>query len=127
MIQKIGIKHIGINAKAEEALRIADLFSKMLGIPTIPGEKSDFSGSLIEVMKGCGRGTHGHIAFGVDSIEEAVLEFQARGVQFDSSSAQYDEQGKMKVLYLQGEYGGFAVHLARWQQIAEEESHCGRM
>ena len=114
MFPEITIKHIGINAATSvEADRVAQIFSEMMGVETVCGIKSNFSGDLIEVMKGNGRGTYGHIALAVDSIEEAIPCFQSRGISFDAESAGYDENGIMKIIYLEGEYAGFAVHLAR--------------
>lgn len=114
MKSEISLKHIGINAKSsEEAQKMAELFSVLLGCSTINGGHSVFAGTLIEVMKQDGRGTHGHIALQVDSIESSIPDFERRGFRFDKDSVQYDAKGNMTVLYLQGEYGGFAVHLAR--------------
>lgn len=110
----ISLKHIGINTKSsEEAQKTAELFSVLLGCSTIAGKHSVFAGTMIEVMKQDVRGTYGHIALQVDSIEDSIPDFERRGFRFDKDSAQYDAQGNMTVLYLEGEYGGFAVHLAR--------------
>ena len=108
----ITIKHIGINATSEEeALKTAKLFSRLLGVDVKNGRMSVFSGTLIEVMKENGRGTYGHIGFQVASIEKAMKDFEKRGVTFDMDSIQLNEDGKIKVIYVDGEYAGFAIHL----------------
>ena len=108
----ITIKHIGINATSEEeALKIAKLFSGLLVVYLKNGRMSVFSGTLIEVMKENGRGTYGHIGFQVASIEEAMKDFGKRGISFDMDSIQLNEDGKIKVIYVDEEYAGFAIHL----------------
>ena len=60
------VAHVGINASnADEAEKIANLFTALMGLPTIEQPPSFFAGTLVEVMKQNGRGTKGHIGFHV--------------------------------------------------------------
>ena len=62
-------------------------------------------------MKMQGRGTMGHIAIGTNSVERAVYHLSKKGCKFDMDSATYDNDGKMKFIYIKDELGGFGVHL----------------
>lgn len=105
------ILHIGINTGSEaEAQSVAKIFCDLFGVGAKVGNSSIFSGSLIEVMKGEGRGTHGHIGIGVNSLPRARRYLERKGYQFDDSTLKLDERGKPMVCYIEGEYAGFAVH-----------------
>ena len=57
------LAHIGVNASnSENAKRIADDFCQVFDRSIRAGESSVFVGKEIEVMRGIGRGTCGHIA-----------------------------------------------------------------
>ncbi len=105
--------HLGINAQnADEANTCAKTFATLFGfLCKDPGRSSTFCGPF-EVMHGNGRGTHGHIAIGCSSVEEAIAYLKDKGVTFDESTAKSDERG-MKFIYLNDEICGFAVHLIR--------------
>lgn len=107
------IGHLGINAQNEaEAENIANAYSTLfLGLPIKNGRSSFFAGSLIEVMKAPGKGTHGHLAIKTNSVDRAVYHLGRQGVLFDTDSATYNDDGSMKFIYIQGEFGGIAVHL----------------
>ncbi len=64
-------------------------------------------------MKFNGMGTMGHIALSVTDVDRAVNYYRSQGFTFDMSTAVYDGEGKMKDIYFEGEFGGFAVHLVR--------------
>ncbi len=106
--------HLGINAQnAEEANACAKTFERLFGFfCKAPGNSSTFCGPF-EVMHGNGRGTHGHIAIGTYNVEKAVEYLKDKGVTFDDSTTKYDDNGKMKFIYLNDEICGFAVHLIR--------------
>lgn len=108
------IRHIGVNCEnGEAALNLAKLFSGMFGFPVKDGKDSVFSSEEIEWMKTPGRGTCGHIGIGTRNFEEARSYLERKGWRFDESSAKFNENGEMIVLYLQEQFGGFAVHLLR--------------
>lgn len=107
------VAHVGINAaSAEEAEQIANRFALLFGLPAIDTPVSVFSDELVETMKGCGRGTHGHIGFWVNDIDAAEAWFAARGLAINEGSRALNPDGSTKLVYLQEEVGGFAIHLA---------------
>lgn len=105
------ILHIGINAADEsEAEKIASAFENLFGWAKDERSKSVFAGKQVEVMKSNGRGTHGHIAVGTNSVLRAKYFLESQGYKFDESTAVY-KNDKLNFIYLQDEIGGFAVHL----------------
>ena len=57
-------------------------------------------------------GTNGHIALRTNKLEVAVAELEKRGYAVDPATAKY-KNGRMAVVYLSREIGGFAIHLAQ--------------
>ncbi len=107
------IKHIGINSTDNSAAATtANAFASMFGFTQNEGNDSYFCGEGVEVMKSQGKGTMGHIAVGCNSVDRAVYHLANQGVEFDMDTALYTDKGAMKFVYLKGEFGGFAVHLA---------------
>lgn len=109
---KIG--HVGINCDSEiEALglsrRLSGLFD--FGISDFP--KSYFAGKLFEVMKSPYYGQKGHISILSSDVPRAYAFLKRKGVEFIEQTAGYDEKGKLSVIYLKEEFGGFALHLAK--------------
>jgi len=103
--------HIGINCEnADEAAAGAASFSQLLGTTIKDGSSSTFVGKEIELMKSPYLGTHGHIAIATSSTQRAVAYLQAKGYRFNEETFKYDDNGKLKVAYMQGEIAGFAVH-----------------
>lgn len=106
------LRHIGIHASCEkEAEELAETFEHLFGFTKKSGSNSVFAGTVIEVMKKSYRGKHGHIAFGTNDISRAMYHMGLAGITFDKDTARYDENGRITAIYLQGEFGGFAVHL----------------
>ena len=104
--------HIGVNAAgAADAAEIADLFAAAFGFARGDGNSSIFAGPAIEVMKSPYLGKNGHIAIRTNSVGRARKYLEARGFAFDESTAKFDEKGNPSTVYLQKEFGGFAVHL----------------
>lgn len=98
--------HIGINAKdSGEAVSAAKMFAVLFGWPVKDGNSSAFAGPYIEMMKGEGRGKHGHIAVGVNSISRARAYLEGMGVKFAEAAP------GAKAIYMEDEIAGFAVHL----------------
>lgn len=105
------LAHVGINADdAESALSIAKTFATMFNMPLKEGNSSNFAGTGIEVNKGKGLGTHGHIAIKTNNINRAIAYLQRNGYEVDMSTAK-DKNGTMIAVYLKDEVGGFAIHL----------------
>lgn len=105
------LKHVGINAENEnDAIDTAKMF-EMFGFASKIGGSSVFAGSVVEVMKKNGRGTHGHIAVGTNNVTRAKAYFEAKGYKFIEESKSCDDKGNLKAIYFEGDFGGFAVHL----------------
>lgn len=106
------VAHVGINAADdEEAAKIAEQFSLLMGLPAYDTPKSVFSDSLVETMKGCGRGTHGHIGFHVNDMPAAEKWFSDRGFELNEESRALGADGNTRLIYFKQEIGGFAIHL----------------
>lgn len=104
------LKHIGMNCKdAEEAEHAADRFQTLFGFMNKSGNDSVFAGEGIEMMKSPYLGKNGHIAVSVNSVPRAVEYLSRQGILFNMETAKYQD-GKLILLYLKEEIGGFAVH-----------------
>lgn len=108
---QIKLKHIGVNGGSQARL-IAESFAKMFQGELSETSKGFFGTSLIEIMnEDNAKGTHGHIAMGVSSVDRAMQYFKSQGFEFDEDSIKFDKQGYAKFAYFKGEIGGFAIHL----------------
>ncbi len=107
------LAHVGINgANEEEAVKAANRFAFLFGMPAKIGNSSVFAGTAVEVMKTPFKGEHGHIAIRTNYIERAVNYLSSvLGVEFEEPKK--DEKGKYKAIYLKEQIGGFAVHLVQ--------------
>ena len=106
------LKHVGVNCQDEtEAVKAAQLLCQMFGMEYRPGNSSVFAGTAVEFNKKPGRGTHGHIAIGVNNVDRAVYHLSRLGVSFDESSRRAGANGQSKLIYLSDEIAGFALHL----------------
>ncbi|MCR5406834.1 MAG: bifunctional 4-hydroxy-2-oxoglutarate aldolase/2-dehydro-3-deoxy-phosphogluconate aldolase [Lachnospiraceae bacterium] len=107
------IAHIGINSENEqEAEKTAKLLCTLFDLDLKPGNSSIFAGKEFEIMKNRGRGSHGHIAVATWNVDRAIYHLSRAGVFFDESTRTSDDKGT-KFIYLDGEIGGFAIHLTR--------------
>ena len=114
MENQLELVHLGINtASPEEAEKLAKLLSLLFNLTPRHGQKSEFAGSCFECMKAPFLGTHGHAAMAVRDVDAAVEELKGKGFAFNMDTAAYDEEGRLKNIYLDGEYGGFAIHILR--------------
>jgi hypothetical protein len=104
--------HIGINlGSLEEAQRTADTLSLLFNLQPRQGKKSVFAGSFFECLREPYLGKNGHIAMCTDNLIAAVAELKGKGFSFFEKSASYDETGALSNIYLDGEFGGFAIHI----------------
>lgn len=107
------LRHIGINSENKaEAEKLAKTISMLFDLEYKPGDASVFVGKGFEVMNMMGKGTHGHIALAVNDVDRAIFHIGRAGATFDESTRQTDEKGT-RFIYLDGEFGGFAIHLIR--------------
>ena len=105
--------HIGINdTSPESADRTAEAFAALLGLEHKPGANSDFVGKCVEVLKKPGRGKNGHIAIACSNVDRAEYHLARRGYRFLEETRITDALGT-RVIYLDLELGGFAIHLSR--------------
>ncbi|MCL2422183.1 MAG: bifunctional 4-hydroxy-2-oxoglutarate aldolase/2-dehydro-3-deoxy-phosphogluconate aldolase [Defluviitaleaceae bacterium] len=107
------LMHIGVNCASEDkAHDVAKLFCSLFDLEYKPGNGNAFAGSMIEtVIPMPGRGEKGHIAIGTNYIERAIYQLETKGVKFLEDTVMRDAQGNMKAIYLDMDFGGFAVHL----------------
>ena len=48
---------------------------------------------------------------GMKPLSAAVEELKEKGFSFNMDTAAYTDEGKIKNVYLDGEFGGFAIHI----------------
>lgn len=106
------LAHVGINTgNGDEALDIAGQFSSAFAFTLKDGNSSCFAGTGIEIVKGKGLGSCGHIAIKTNSIKRAAAYLGRIGLELDMSTAKYGQTGQITAVYFKAEIGGFAVHL----------------
>lgn len=110
------IDHVGINAKDEaEAKEIAAQL-ELFGFAPKFGNSSIFASEQVEIMKGSGRGTHGHVSMMCNNVERALAYLGKFGFAPVMETAKWtgrENASPLKVVYLDKEVGGFAIHLKR--------------
>ena len=106
------LRHVGINSNnAEESAATAEQFEFLFGFPKEDRGGAYFAGNVIEVMKKPFYGKHGHIAIVTNSAARAAYYLEKKGVALNWQSAGYNPDGSLRVVYLQKEVGGFALHI----------------
>ena len=101
MKNRFELVHVGINTESpEKALQLAELLSAMFHLQLRHGKKSEFAGDYFEC-----------IAMQTDDLAAAVEELREKGFSFRMDTAAYTEEGRLKNIYLDGEFGGFAIHI----------------
>ena len=109
---KFELEHIGINTpNPEEAEKLARLLSALFNLEPRHGQKSEFGGPYFECMKAPFLGTNGHIAMRPRDLPPGGEELKEKGFSFNMDTAAYTDEGKIKNVYLDGEFGGFAIHI----------------
>ena len=111
-IQGFSFAHLGINSPDAEAQGATSDFFSRLGLAPKEGTSSIFNGSIIEVMKNPFRGAMGHIGFSCWNVERSLAYLAGFGFRPVMETAKY-ERGRLSVVYLDREVGGFAIHLVR--------------
>lgn len=114
-LQGFALGHVGINAADENGAKdISSLLSLLNYLPNNEGKASVFNGKQFEVMKGNGRGEHGHICFTVNNVDRTLAFLKPYGFNAIEETKKYSgEEGKspLKFVYLDKQIGGFAIHL----------------
>jgi len=103
--------HLGINEEDEDkALNSANLLSHLFYLPIKEGTSSVFAGPAFEVIKNRYLGEHGHIAIVTNDIHRAIAYLKMKGISILPETAK-EKEGKLKIVYLDQEVSGFAIHL----------------
>ncbi len=112
-LQGLSFAHMSIdNENAEAAEQVITALSAF-GLDIKRGNSSTFMGGIIEVLPRIFRGKRGHLAFKCFDVERTLGYLANHGFHADDSSITLDAKGKIKVVYLKEEIGGFAVHLIK--------------
>ena len=105
------VAHVGVNMPdADSSARLCETLEGAFGFGTRLGNSSNFAGDGIEVMKSAYLGEKGHIAIHTNRVELAVADLARQGYRVLPDTAKY-KKGRMTAIYLEGEMGGFAIHL----------------
>lgn len=108
------LHHVGINCCSEaEADRTARTLCAMFGFEYKMGNSSVQALPAAECTKTPGPGAHGHIAIGTNSVDRAVYHLGLQGVRCLEETRKTDGKGRTKAIYLDGTFGGFAIHLVQ--------------
>ena len=108
------LDHVGVNCGSEaEADRLARTLCDMFGFAYQMGNSSVQALHAVECTKAPGRGTHGHIAIAPSNVDRAVYHLGLYGVRCLPETRKTDAKGNTKAIYIDGEFGGFAIHLVR--------------
>lgn len=106
------LEHIGINTSSPgEAQKLAEVLCLLFNLEVKNGNKSEFAGTYFECMKQPYLGKNGHIAMRTKNLASAMEELKEKGFSFNMDTVAYAEDGTVKNIYLDGELGGFAVHI----------------
>ena len=104
--------HVGVNAADEaEAMDAAKLLAAIFDFTVRDTDISVYGGEYVEIMKGCGRGSRGHIAFSTADMDGAIAWLRARGIAFHEETAKRNAEGNYGAVYIQPEICGFTIHL----------------
>ena len=85
----------------------------MFGFSYQMGNSSVQALHAVECTKTPGRGTHGHIAIATSNVDRAVYHLGLCGIRCLPETRKTDAKGNTKAIYIDGEFGGFAIHLVR--------------
>lgn len=109
------VAHIGINTENnEKAQEVAGLFNKLFNFPIKDGNSAVFASTGVEVRKQMFLGKNGHIAIKTNYMERAMAYIEAMGGSFNmEQGVAKDDKGNIKAIYLNEDFGGFAVHLVQ--------------
>lgn len=106
--------HVGINTTgADEGASVAQLMADLFGFELRETSGSWFANNQFEIMKMPYLGTHGHLSLGTTDATAARAWLESKGYTFNESTAQYDDAGKLKLVYANEEIAGFAFHITQ--------------
>ena len=111
---EIYLAHIGVNPENSEEL---NSMISLLGLlfPEDSGSENPLSyfmaNGKMELMKEKGYGDKGHLAFYTSDIYRTIGMMEEKGYHFDQKSAKYNEDGSLRLIYIDKQVNGFAIHL----------------
>jgi 2-dehydro-3-deoxyphosphogluconate aldolase/(4S)-4-hydroxy-2-oxoglutarate aldolase len=111
-VQGFSFAHVGVNNPDAAAASATAASLAAFGFAPKDGNSSIFCGTPFEVMKSPFRGERGHIGLKCFNIERALAYLAPFGFKGVDATAKLDK-GRLKVIYLEPEIAGFAVHLVR--------------
>ena len=104
--------HIGINSdNAVQAEGYADAFIRAFDFSSREGNSNVFVGDNIEITVNKYIGQNGHIAIKTNSVLRAAHYLERKGFSVNMASAKYNDKNLMYCVFLEKDFGGFAVHL----------------
>lgn len=110
----ITLKHVGINEENDDGALIAQQYAKLFDGKVRQTSKGWFGSDYVEIMSSkLAMGKHGHIGIGTNNPDRARRYYKSIGYEFDESTAGYDNEGNLKVIYFKDELGGFRFHLVK--------------
>ncbi|MFV0254869.1 MAG: bifunctional 4-hydroxy-2-oxoglutarate aldolase/2-dehydro-3-deoxy-phosphogluconate aldolase [Erysipelotrichaceae bacterium] len=110
-VHNFQLAHIGINSADEtQAKELANLFSLTFGFANEEAIASFFVSNNIEIMKKPYLGKKGHIAIACNNLKRAEAYLIKQGFSINEDSYK-EKNNKQIAVYLNEEFGGFAVHL----------------
>ncbi|MCM1321411.1 MAG: bifunctional 4-hydroxy-2-oxoglutarate aldolase/2-dehydro-3-deoxy-phosphogluconate aldolase [Bacteroides sp.] len=115
-IHGFSFAHVGINQENETEAQETSALLALFGFAKKEGNGSIFNSTEFEVMKHPFRGTKGHIGIKTFNVDRAAAYLKQFGFNPVMETAKYlGEEGNspLKVVYLDKEIGGFAVHLVK--------------
>jgi len=105
--------HLGINEdNKDKAFHTSNLLSHLFNLPLKEGTSSFFAGAAFEIMKNRGLGKYGHIAIATNDIYRAIAYLKMKGI-FTLPETAKEKDGKLKIVYLDQEVSGLAIHLSQ--------------
>lgn len=108
------LDHIGINCQnEEEAAQLAQTLCAIFGFTYREGNSSVQALHAVECTKTPGRGEMGHIAIATCNVDRAVYHLSLSGIRCLPETRKTDAKGNTTAIYIDGDFGGFAIHLLR--------------
>lgn len=108
------IVHVGINCQnAEEMKKTRKRFAGSFCLPLMCDPKRFLPAQSSRSWKHPISAKTDHIAIGCNFPDRAKAYLERLGVEFNESTATYDDKGNLKIVYLKEEIGGFAFHLVK--------------
>ena len=106
------LSHIGINTENEaEALKYAEILQSLFGLSIRDSGHAFFAGEQLEVQRTAGPGTHGHLGIHTDNLPLSLQNLEEKGIHVVPGSEKYDENGNLRLVYLDLDIAGFAIQL----------------